>query len=71
MRCPLALFAVLAVATVGTSAATLEGRSMPKGIDVSSYQPNVNWGTVKKNGVSFAYIKATEGHGMLPFKFVT
>ncbi|CAO3635820.1 unnamed protein product [Cunninghamella blakesleeana] len=34
----------------------------PKGIDVSSHQPNVNWGSVKANGVSFAYIKATEGH---------
>jgi hypothetical protein len=31
------------------------------GIDVSAYQPNVNWNTVKSNGVSFAYIKATEG----------
>ena len=31
------------------------------GIDVSGYQPNVNWATVKANGVSFAYIKATEG----------
>lgn len=35
----------------------------PKGIDVSSHQPNVNWGSVKANGVQFAYIKATEGTG--------
>ncbi|KIJ13973.1 glycoside hydrolase family 25 protein [Paxillus involutus ATCC 200175] len=33
----------------------------PQGIDVSSYQPNVNWATVKKNDIAFAYIKATEG----------
>ncbi|TFK47628.1 N,O-diacetylmuramidase [Heliocybe sulcata] len=32
----------------------------PQGIDVSSYQGNVDWSTVKANGVSFVYIKATE-----------
>jgi len=35
--------------------------AQPKGIDVSGHQGNVNWGTVMNNGVSFAYIKATEG----------
>ncbi|KAG2174532.1 hypothetical protein INT44_006795 [Umbelopsis vinacea] len=33
----------------------------PKGIDVSSYQGNVAWSTVKSGGAQFAYIKATEG----------
>jgi GH25 family lysozyme M1 (1,4-beta-N-acetylmuramidase) len=33
----------------------------PKGIDVSSHQPNINWNSVKSNGISFVYIKATEG----------
>ncbi|KAF7316067.1 Secreted hydrolase [Mycena indigotica] len=36
-------------------------RAQPQGIDVSGFQPSVNWATVKANGVSFAYIKATEG----------
>ena len=36
-------------------------RAQPQGIDVSSYQPNVNWPGVKGNGVEFVYIKATEG----------
>ncbi len=31
------------------------------GLDVSSYQGNVNWSSVKSNGAQFAYIKATEG----------
>jgi GH25 family lysozyme M1 (1,4-beta-N-acetylmuramidase) len=31
------------------------------GLDVSSYQGNVNWTTVKNNGAKFAYVKATEG----------
>jgi GH25 family lysozyme M1 (1,4-beta-N-acetylmuramidase) len=33
----------------------------PKGIDVSDYQGNINWTSVKNSGISFAFIKATEG----------
>jgi GH25 family lysozyme M1 (1,4-beta-N-acetylmuramidase) len=33
----------------------------PLGIDVASYQGNVDWNTWKSQGVMFAYIKATEG----------
>ena len=43
------------------SAENLQKRAQPKGIDVSSYQCSVTWNTVVANGVSFAYIKATEG----------
>ncbi|KAK5801631.1 glycoside hydrolase family 25 protein [Linnemannia elongata] len=32
-----------------------------QGIDVSGYQPNVNWRDVKSRGIQFVYIKATEG----------
>ncbi|KAK3814833.1 MAG: glycoside hydrolase family 25 protein [Linnemannia elongata] len=35
--------------------------AQPKGIDVSQYQPSVNWNQVKANGIEFVYIKATEG----------
>ncbi|KAG6835210.1 hypothetical protein H0H93_003700 [Arthromyces matolae] len=45
----------LALAAIAAHAAA------PQGIDVSSYQGDVNWSTVKSNGVQFAYIKATEG----------
>ncbi|KAF9649590.1 glycoside hydrolase family 25 protein [Thelephora ganbajun] len=38
-----------------------EIRTQPKGIDISSHQGNVDWNTVVANGVSFAFIKATEG----------
>ena len=41
----------------------LQKRDQPKGIDVSGYQPNIKWDTVKANGNSFVYIKATEGTG--------
>ena len=33
----------------------------PLGIDVSHYQGTVNWSSVKAAGISFAYIKDTEG----------
>jgi GH25 family lysozyme M1 (1,4-beta-N-acetylmuramidase) len=33
----------------------------PLGIDVSHYQGSINWSSVKSAGISFAYIKATEG----------
>lgn len=31
------------------------------GIDISRYQGNINWNAVRSSGVSFAFIKATEG----------
>ena len=31
------------------------------GIDVSKYQGNIDWNRVRRSGVSFAFIKATEG----------
>jgi GH25 family lysozyme M1 (1,4-beta-N-acetylmuramidase) len=33
----------------------------PAGIDVSHYQGSINWSSVKAAGISFAYIKDTEG----------
>jgi GH25 family lysozyme M1 (1,4-beta-N-acetylmuramidase) len=30
-------------------------------MDVSAWQPKINWSTAKANGARFAYIKATEG----------
>ncbi|KAK0192432.1 glycoside hydrolase family 25 protein [Armillaria mellea] len=40
---------------------SLSKRASPQGIDVSGYQTSINWNQVVANGVSFAYIKATEG----------
>jgi hypothetical protein len=55
----------LLVTGLAASAVPLEGtldkRASPSGIDVSHYQGTINWNTVKANGVSFAFIKATEG----------
>ena len=37
--------------------------SVVNGMDVSSYQGNVNWTAAWNNGARFAYVKATEGTG--------
>ncbi|RKR76607.1 GH25 family lysozyme [Frondihabitans australicus] len=48
----------LATVQATAQAATPSGL---KGLDVSAYQPSVNWSSVAANGAKFAYIKATEG----------
>ncbi|KAJ7789395.1 glycoside hydrolase family 25 protein [Mycena olivaceomarginata] len=39
----------------------LAERAQPKGIDVSHFLATVDWAKVEASGVSFVYIKATEG----------
>lgn len=59
------IFPLILVATVAyATPVELAKRAQPKGIDVSGHQPNVNWAKVKSSGVSFAFIKATEGTSM-------
>jgi GH25 family lysozyme M1 (1,4-beta-N-acetylmuramidase) len=45
------------------STENLQKRAQAKGIDVSSKQCDTDWHTVRDNGVSFVYIKTTEGIG--------
>ena len=59
---PLYFVALLSFSAAGSP---LVKRADPQGIDVSHYQGTINWGTVAANGVSFAYIKATEGTSTL------
>lgn len=35
-----------------------------RGIDVSTYQGNINWSAVKSGGIDFAIVKATQGHAV-------
>lgn len=35
-----------------------------RGVDVSSYQGEIDWARLKEQGVDFAFIKATEGSGL-------
>ena len=55
----LALAAVLAGTVVASP--VHEKRANPKGVDISHFQGTVNFNTLKANGLSFVYIKATEG----------
>ncbi|MEG0291880.1 MAG: GH25 family lysozyme [Anaerovoracaceae bacterium] len=40
-----------------------------RGVDISHYQGKVDWNTLSKNEISFAFIKATEGSGHLDKNF--
>ena len=42
-----------------------------RGIDVSDYQPNVNWRTVADSGMAFAVVKATEGRTFVAETFAS
>lgn len=55
----------VALLSFSAAASPLVKRADPQGIDVSHYQGTINWGTVAADGVSFAYIKATEGTSTL------
>jgi GH25 family lysozyme M1 (1,4-beta-N-acetylmuramidase) len=55
----LLLVAGTAAATVPAAPAHANGHIW--GIDVASYQGNVDWNAVAAHGASFAYVKATEG----------
>lgn len=63
----LKVISLLALAALAIGAPAESGnltrRAAPQGIDVSGYQPNINWNTVKSAGIEFAYIKVTEGTG--------
>jgi GH25 family lysozyme M1 (1,4-beta-N-acetylmuramidase) len=56
---------VLAALTVGYGGMTAPGasaaQSRPNGVDVASYQRGFDWETAARQGISFAYAKATEG----------
>ncbi|MET0358760.1 MAG: GH25 family lysozyme, partial [Pararhizobium sp.] len=39
------------------------------GIDVSKWQGDIDWAAVKQSGVSFAFIKATEGKDVVDTRF--
>jgi len=44
---------------VSASPSNIDKRADPQGLDVSSYQGNVDWAKVKADGASFAIIKVS------------
>jgi GH25 family lysozyme M1 (1,4-beta-N-acetylmuramidase) len=63
MKSAVSLIALAVAGSASVAATAAEKRALPKGIDVSGYQPNVDWAAQKNAGIAFAYIKATEGTG--------
>jgi MYXO-CTERM domain-containing protein len=51
------------IGSVEEEAKVCAGANLVEGIDVSHYQPNVDWAAVKAAGREFAFIKASEGTG--------
>ena len=67
MRQKILLMLVLAswyLGPVSSHAALIEG------IDVSHWQGNINWNSVKNDGVEFAFTKATEGVDFIDSRYV-
>jgi GH25 family lysozyme M1 (1,4-beta-N-acetylmuramidase) len=56
-----ALIPFLSTILAAVPAPALEKRATTQGIDISVFQPTVDFNTVRASGVSFVYIKATEG----------
>lgn len=54
-------FVLASAAAVAGPAAPAQANGHIWGIDVASYQGNVDWDAVASHGASFAYVKATEG----------
>lgn len=63
--------AAIATMSPETSTVTPAATSAPRGLDVSAYQSNISWSTVKADGAKFAYIKATEGVGYVSSSFAS
>ena len=64
------LILIAIIATIGVvNLASISSRFYPiKGIDVSHHQGTIDWSQVPDKGISFAYIKATEGSGHVDTK---
>jgi GH25 family lysozyme M1 (1,4-beta-N-acetylmuramidase) len=63
------LVAALTIGPAGVNPAAAQ--PVVLGLDVSSYQPVVNWSTVASAGAQFAYIKATEGTDIVNADFAS
>ena len=69
----LSLLGIVVFALVWNGVIILNGLSAEeypvKGIDVSSYQGEINWQELSSEGISFAFIKATEGSSFVDKRF--
>ena len=76
-----AVFCILGLAACSSAPGRIKGDTKPhpgvakarklpiQGIDVSKWQGDIDWNRVRKSGIAFAYIKATEGGDHVDSKF--
>lgn len=64
MFCALAIISITVITT-----RTAIKKYTVRGVDVSSYQGDIDWQIMKENGVDFAFIKASEGSTYRDKKF--
>ncbi|TFK89918.1 glycoside hydrolase family 25 protein [Polyporus arcularius HHB13444] len=55
------LLTLAAFLALSSASPSLVKRAAPQGVDISHYQGTVNFNTLVANGMSFVYIKVTEG----------
>ena len=46
-----------------------DNKKIVLGVDVSAYQGEIDWEVISEQGISFAYIKATEGTDFIDKRF--
>jgi lysozyme len=59
------------VDSIGEDVVTCAAGSTIKGVDVSHFDGTVDWGAAKRDGITFAIIKATEGTSFVDNHFAT
>lgn len=62
-------FAVCCLVAVSCCHSRAVAQPFVDGIDVSVFQGNINWNTVRNSGVEYSFIKATEGVGFVDSRF--
>ncbi len=74
ITCVVALVGIIVVASLVLSGAILlnnpsKEKYPVRGVDVSAYQGEINWETLSKQNIEFAFIKATEGSSFVDRNF--
>jgi lysozyme len=68
-RIPSALFWTLVAACTVATAAAADARRSVRGVDVSHWQGAIDWQAVRGDGITFAFIKASEGGDLVDPQF--
>ena len=52
---------IMLLLTMGLQGTPVQNGDMVEGVDVSHYQGEIDWSKVEADGISFAFVKATQG----------